>query len=703
MFLNYWNKLGVAWKLFSIIGSAIGLLVVMLIVVLLQGERSTINDVFNRQVSQQDRLESLQKEAFEQIQKKQIEAAETSLKNKLSGIAQLVSKTSGVALASYDFEAINNSCQDACRDADILLCYVTAEDGKLLTTFANTDGKTLQGFLKSSTTDLSQTIAQLEGQPSIVRQVEGIADLEGKTVGEIVILAHDLSVKNQRAETENSFTELLGQLDSESTALLEQSRQEVERSITWGIWIAIATGLAGATLTLAVLWFVLRKILKPLAQCMQSVVALSNQDFSKKAHVKSEDEMGQIAAAINTSIDNTKKAFDDIHEAAEREKQAQLERAKAIEDRAQTQRLQAEEEARRREEEANREKQMQQQEQERQQQLQEKEREHQQQQTEKQQQLAAEERNKAELLRSKVDALLEVVNAAGQGDLTREVIIEGEDAIDELAAGIAKMLTDVSGVISQVTVNDDQFNEGSRAIAVSSQDLSKGAQSQKKQVEQMTDSIGQLGQSVEAVKENADEANNMALQTSILAQEGGEAVSKSVEAMELIRTSSSQIDEIIEVISEIASQTNLLALNAAIEAARAGEHGKGFAVVADEVRMLAERSNQAAGEISSLIKESTQRVEEGAELSTVTGDSLQKIIDSVNGTAEKIGEIATATARQASSTREISTAIQSVAHVTEQSAAGSEEMAVSSGQLGEQASSLRELVAMFKTNTTGSY
>ena len=212
----------------------------------------------------------------------------------------------------------------------------------------------------------------------------------------------------------------------------------------------------------------------------------------------------------------------------------------------------------------------------------------------------------------------------------------------------------------------------------------------------MSAAIDELARSVNTVKESAGRAADTAESTRVLAKNGGEAVQKSIEAMERITRSSEEIERIIQVISEIAGQTNLLALNAAIEAARAGEHGMGFAVVAEEVRKLAERSSEAANEITNLIRESSQRVEDGAQLSAMTGDVLEQIIEGVETTAEMISQIAAATGEQASSATEVSSAISQVASIVEESAASSEEMASSSEELGAQAEMLGKLVSRFQ-------
>jgi len=445
------------------------------------------------------------------------------------------------------------------------------------------------------------------------------------------------------------------------------------RKILIFVVVGLLVGIASAT-------FTTRVITVPLTKVAGVLKALAEGDYSQRVDVKNNDELGDMAESLNTATGAVAQAMQDVKDAAEREQQAQAERAEQ-------ERLAAEAEQKRKDAEAARERE-----------AAELERKRQEEEAEKERQLAAEEAHKAQILRGKVDALLDIVNAAAEGDLTREVKVEGDEAIDELAAGFKRMLADLAGIIGQVTESAEQFNEGSRVIAESSQSLASGAQTQSASVEEVSASIEQLTASIDGVKNNAHEADTVAKKTNGLAERGGQAVQKSIEAMELIRTSSDQIAEIIQVISEIASQTNLLALNAAIEAARAGEHGMGFAVVADEVRKLAERSNQAAGEITSLIKESSDRVQEGAQLSDETGASLKEILEGVEETVSKISEIASATVEQAANAGQVAEAITGISQVTEQAAAGSEEMASSSEELGAQASGLRELVGRFKIN-----
>jgi len=118
--------------------------------------------------------------------------------------------------------------------------------------------------------------------------------------------------------------------------------------------------------------------------------------------------------------------------------------------------------------------------------------------------------------------------------------------------------------------------------------------------------------------------------------------------------------------------------------------------VATEVRSLAQKSASAAREIKTLITDSVSQVEGGTKLAQQAGATMEEVVASVRRVTDMMGEISSASAEQSAGIGQVNQAITQMDQVTQQNAALVEEAAAAAESLQNQASTLADLVSVFK-------
>ncbi|WP_375258070.1 methyl-accepting chemotaxis protein [Citreimonas sp.] len=272
-----------------------------------------------------------------------------------------------------------------------------------------------------------------------------------------------------------------------------------------------------------------------------------------------------------------------------------------------------------------------------------------------------------------------------KGDLTADVNPRSED--DGLGIALRDMVTKLREVISNASASATYVAEGASNMSATAEQLSAGSNQQASAAEQASASIEEMTANIRQNADNAAQTEKIANQSAQDAKQSGEAVGNAVRAMKTIADK-------INIIQEIARQTDLLALNAAVEAARAGTHGKGFAVVASEVRKLAERSQQAAAEISAL---SSQTVDVSGE----AGRMLETLVPNIQRTADLVQEISASTREQNVGAEQINEAIRELDKVIQQNAAAAEQSAATSEELAAQSQQLNAVIGFFNVDKGG--
>ncbi|RUM92023.1 MAG: methyl-accepting chemotaxis protein [Thiomicrospira sp.] len=305
--------------------------------------------------------------------------------------------------------------------------------------------------------------------------------------------------------------------------------------------------------------------------------------------------------------------------------------------------------------------------------------------------------NSMTALDNAIEDVTRVVVAQSEGDLTQDISADYYGELKTLKNAINASAAKLTDVVTKAVNATNIVNSGATEVAQGSMDLSQRVQEQAAALEETSSTMEEMNSAVQNNADHAKQATDVAHDVQQKATEGSSVMQQTIEAMNAIQESSHKISDIVTLIDGIAFQTNLLALNAAVEAARAGDHGRGFAVVAGEVRALAQKSADAAKDITNLINESVSRIDQGTKLASESGEVLSTINQSIDNVAQMIEHIAQASVQQTEGIEQAHKAISQIDEVTQQNAALVEETSAAAESMSEQAGILEKDMAFFKT------
>jgi methyl-accepting chemotaxis protein len=300
-----------------------------------------------------------------------------------------------------------------------------------------------------------------------------------------------------------------------------------------------------------------------------------------------------------------------------------------------------------------------------------------------------------------VGALGEALSALKAGRLTTSIDQPFPGDYEQLRADFNDAVAAMAGLMREVMDAADAVSNGANEISAAAADLAARTESQAASLEESSAAVRELTHSASSTAQTAAEASNLARAAQASASGSGDTMNQTVAAMNQIAASSRQMEEIVGLIEGIAFQTNLLALNAGVEAARAGEAGRGFAVVANEVRALAQRSSDAAKDITGIIQSSGRDVAQGVTMIGQTQAALAQIVTSTQELSDMIATIATASHEQSASIMQVDSAVSDMDRSTQQNAALVEQSSAAARSLSTEANGLTALVQQFEIGRTG--
>lgn len=325
------------------------------------------------------------------------------------------------------------------------------------------------------------------------------------------------------------------------------------------------------------------------------------------------------------------------------------------------------------------------------------------------------------VLKANIDSL-----SAGDADLTRRIVVKGQDEVDQVGESINRFIAFLQRMMVEVSASTRDIESGIQQLRQQASTTNTILVRHANETDQAVTAISEMSSTAEEVARSAAQTADVTQSANRDAQVSKQVVSDASHSVialisevdaatskvQSMEEDAKRINAVLAVIGEIAGQTNLLALNAAIEAARAGEQGRGFAVVADEVRALAARTQTSTSEINDMLtslqqgvsaavaamEKTRQSCQATADKTSAVNTGLDDMTNSVLHINDLSTQIATAAEEQSAVSDEISRNIIAVRQIVEELVEGGSNNEQNTAALSDSNARLITLVRRFKVS-----
>ncbi|TCU54449.1 methyl-accepting chemotaxis sensory transducer with Cache sensor [Novosphingobium sp. PhB57] len=306
-------------------------------------------------------------------------------------------------------------------------------------------------------------------------------------------------------------------------------------------------------------------------------------------------------------------------------------------------------------------------------------------------------RRSAEEQKIVTSAVGDGLDALRQGDLTRDITEAFPAGYAALKDNFNAALAELRRMIGAVAGSASGIQTGSAEIAQASEDLARRTEANAASLEETSAALVQIDQRLKA-SASASTRTVRRADEALSTVSGGRAVAgEAVAAMDRVSQSAKGIDSVIEGVDKIAFQTRVLAMNAAVEAGRAGDAGRGFAVVADLVSALAMRSEEEAKRAREQLTATQTDIGTAVDAVQRVDGAFETISEGVGEVHALLGQMAQDNQAQSTAITQISVAVSTMDHSTQQNAAMVEETSAAARNLTTEAGSLNDQAARFDT------